>query len=154
MGEFMRKPPESCRTTPVHVPDGHLGNIAAAGEPSVERRRKSMSSGTIFLPNMQALVGTPTILARLAIAPATMAAADAVPHGRNIPPRLTGNRRDERQSGVEERRFSAPGAYADLSIRQTCQNMIRDTTAAGSHPAVQQADLFVGGSLRGRHIPP
>jgi hypothetical protein len=86
MGEIVRKPRESCRTTPVHVPDGYLGNIAVAGEPGVERQRNSVRSGIIFLPNMQALVGNPIILARLMIAGATIVAADAVPHGRNIPP--------------------------------------------------------------------
>jgi hypothetical protein len=49
-----------------------------------------MRSGTIFLPNMQALVGNPTALARLVIAAATITAADALPHGRDIPRRLIG----------------------------------------------------------------
>ena len=90
MGEIVRKPRESCRGTYVHVPEGHLGPMAVAGEPSAQRRHNSMRSGTIFLPNMQALVGNPTTLARLVIATATIAAVDAVPHGRNIPPGLTG----------------------------------------------------------------
>jgi hypothetical protein len=90
MGEIVRKPRESCRGTYVHVPESHLGHTAVAGEPSVERRHNSTRSGTIFLPNMQALVGNPTTLARLVIAIATIAAVDALPNGRNIPPRPTG----------------------------------------------------------------
>jgi hypothetical protein len=85
MGEFVRKPRESCRAFHVNVPDGHLGHIAVAGEPGLAWRCDSMRSGTILLPSMQALVGNPTIFARLAIAPATID-ADAVSHGRNIPP--------------------------------------------------------------------
>jgi hypothetical protein len=49
-----------------------------------------MRSGIIFLPKMHFLVESMKILARLAMAPATIAAADAMPHGWNIPPRLTG----------------------------------------------------------------
>jgi hypothetical protein len=49
-----------------------------------------MRGGIIFLPIMQALVGNPTALARLAIAATEIAVADAVPPGRDIPPRLTG----------------------------------------------------------------
>ena len=83
MGEIVRKPRESCRAIDVYVPESHLGHTAVAGEPGVERRHNWISSGTIFLPGMQALVGNPTALARLAIAAATIAAADAMP-------RLTG----------------------------------------------------------------
>jgi hypothetical protein len=49
-----------------------------------------MRSGIIFLPKMHVLVENIKILAWLAVAPATIAAADAMPHGWNIPPRLTG----------------------------------------------------------------
>jgi hypothetical protein len=83
MGEIVRKPRESCRGIDVRVPEGHLGHTAVAGEPSLAPRHNWIHSGTIFLPNMQALVGNPTTLAPLAIAAATIAAADAVP-------RLTG----------------------------------------------------------------
>jgi hypothetical protein len=75
------------------------GNLVAAHvtacrtailEPGVERRRNSMRGGTIFLPSMPVLIVKYKILARLAIAGATIAAAGAVPHGRNIPRRLAG----------------------------------------------------------------
>ena len=90
MGEIVHKPRESCRGTCIHLRDGYLGKTGLAGEPDIERRRNSVPSGIIFLPGTHVLIENMAILAWLAMAAATIAAADAVPHGWNIPPRLTG----------------------------------------------------------------
>jgi hypothetical protein len=86
VGEFVRKPRESCRAFHVDVPDGHSGRIAVTGKPGVEQRRHSTRGGNIFLPSAQAWVGRPAIFARLAMASTTIAATDVVLRGRHIPP--------------------------------------------------------------------